>query len=66
MRSAPPPPLVRACRRVDGAGEGGGIGRGVSFRGDSRWMGLAKVAGQDVLAGVTQSCQLYVAEFECT
>lgn len=53
-------------RRDDGTSEGGGIGRGISFRGDSRWVGLAKAAGQDVLAGVTQSCQLYVAEFECT
>ena len=38
--------------------------RAVSFRGDSRWMGLAKARGQDVLVGVTQSCQLYVAELE--
>jgi hypothetical protein len=27
-------------------------------------MGLAKAAGQDVLAGLTQSRQLYVAELE--
>lgn len=38
--------------------------RAVSFRGDSRWAGLAKACGQDVLAGVTQSCQLYVAELK--
>lgn len=57
--------LCLRCRD-DAAGEGGGMGRGISFRGDSRWLGLAKAAGQDVLAGVTQSCQLYVAEFECT
>ncbi|PSC73203.1 hypothetical protein C2E20_3792 [Micractinium conductrix] len=47
-----------------GAAAEGGLGRGVSFRGDSRWMGLAKAAGQDVLAGLTQSRQLYVAEFD--
>lgn len=35
----------------------------VSFRGDSRWLGLAKAKGQDVLAGWTASGQLYVAEF---
>ncbi|EFN57285.1 hypothetical protein CHLNCDRAFT_143873 [Chlorella variabilis] len=45
------------------AAAAGGLGRGVSFRGDSRWVGLGKAAGQDVLAGMTQSCQLYVAEF---
>lgn len=59
-------PVWFMSRRDDGTSEGGGIGRGISFRGDSRWVGLAKAAGQDVLAGVTQSCQLYVAEFECT
>ncbi|PRW57554.1 hypothetical protein C2E21_3392 [Chlorella sorokiniana] len=49
-----------------GAAAGGStLGRGVSFRGDSRWMGLAKAAGQDIVAGMTQSCQMYVAEFEC-
>ena len=37
-------------------------GRGITFRGDSRWMGLAKASGQDVLAGMTQACQLYFAE----
>lgn len=47
------------------AAGGGPLGRGVSFRGDSRWVGLAKAAGQDIVAGMTQSCQLYVAEFEC-
>ena len=52
-----------AAAAAGGGGEG--LGRGVSFRGDSRWMGLAKAAGQDVVAGMTQSCQLYVAEFEC-
>ena len=34
----------------------------LSFRGDSRWMGLAKAHGKDVLAGLTASKQLYIAE----
>ena len=54
-----------ACRE-EAAAPAGGLGRGVSFRGDSRWVGLAKAAGQDVLAGMTQSRQLYVAEFACS
>lgn len=54
-----------------GAGGGGGGGGGnsggdrgghASFRGDSRWMGLGRAQGQDVLAGVTASAQLYTAE----
>ena len=49
--------------RSDDGAQPGGLGRGVSLRGDSRWLGLAKAAGQDVLAGLTQSRQLYVAEF---
>ena len=53
-----------ACREE--AAPASGLGRGVSFRGDSRWVGLAKAAGQDVLAGMTQSRQLYVAEFACS
>jgi hypothetical protein len=52
--------LDQCCRDEDG---GCGLGRGVSFRGDSRWLGLAKAAGQDMLAGLTQSGQMYVAEF---
>lgn len=34
----------------------------LSFRGDSRWMGLAKAHGRDVVAGLTASKQLYLAE----
>jgi WD40 repeat protein len=34
----------------------------ISFRGDSRWMGLAKAHGKDIVAGMTESKQLYVAE----
>ena len=37
--------------------------RGITFRGDAHWLGLAKVAGQDVFAGLTSSGQLYIAEF---
>eukprot|EP00887_Chlorella_sp_A99_P003556 scaffold7.g3556.t1 len=50
--------------RADGEeeAEGGGCGRGLSFRGDARWLGLAKAQGQDVLAGLTNSGQLYMAE----
>lgn len=43
------------------SGEGEGEGQR-SFRGDSRWLGLAKAQGQDVVAGLTASAQLYVAE----
>ena len=64
-------PLILPCR--DGSSGSGAaapaggstLGRGISFRGDSRWMGLAKAGGQDIVAGMTQSCQMYVAEFEC-
>ncbi len=35
----------------------------ISFRGDSRWMGIAKAHGRDIVAGLTESKQLYVAEF---
>ncbi|KAG7674469.1 hypothetical protein Ndes2437B_g00735 [Nannochloris sp. 'desiccata'] len=34
----------------------------ISFRGDSRWMGLAKAHGRDIVAGLTESKQLYLAE----
>jgi hypothetical protein len=32
-----------------------------SFRGDSRWMGLSKLPGQDVFLGLCASGNLYVA-----
>jgi hypothetical protein len=48
------------CRGEDGAAAGGG--RGVSFRGDSKWMGLAKAWRQDLVAGVTATSHLYIAE----
>jgi len=35
----------------------------ISFRGDSRWMGFAKAHGRDIVAGLTESKQLYIAEF---
>ena len=35
----------------------------VSFRGDSRWMGLAKAHGKDIVAGLTESKNIYIAEF---
>jgi WD40 repeat protein len=34
----------------------------ISFRGDSRWMGLSKAHGSDIVAGLTESKQLYIAE----
>jgi hypothetical protein len=47
----------------EGSGDGGGGGGGhLSFRGDSRWLGMGRAQGQDVLAGLTSSAQLYVAE----
>ena len=52
-------PLRYSCREEAAPG---GLGRGVSFRGDSRWVGIAKAAGQDALVGLTKTCQLYVAE----
>ncbi|GAB4818180.1 hypothetical protein N2152v2_005226 [Parachlorella kessleri] len=36
--------------------------RGLSFRGDSKWMGLAKAARQDLLAGITATSHLYITE----
>lgn len=63
---APLSPACPSCSDEDAAAAaaaGGGLGRGISFRGDSLWAGLAKGTGQDVLAGMTQSRHLYVAEF---
>lgn len=37
----------------------------ISYRGDARWMGLARSHDSDVMAGITSSKQLYLAEFEC-
>ena len=56
--------LHRRRGEEGGAGGGGdsGGGRGVSFRGDAKWMGLAKAWRQDLLAGVTATGHLYVAE----
>ena len=54
---------VRPDEGEGGGGGGGEAGRGVSFRGDARWLGLAKAAGQDVVAAMTASSNLYVAEF---
>ena len=50
--------------RPDGEGAAAvDSGRGVSFRGDARWLGLAKATGQDVVAAMTASSNLYIAEF---
>lgn len=34
----------------------------ISFRGDSRWVGFAKAHRTDIMAGLTESKQLYIAE----
>ena len=46
-----------------GEEEARGPVRGVAFRGDSRWTGLAKAQGQNLLAGLSHSLQLYIAEY---
>jgi len=45
----------------DGEGSAGGSGGVLSFRGDGRWLGVAKAAGEDVLAGFAASGNLVYA-----
>ena len=59
---APPPPAPARGGEGGGGegGEGGGGGGGgrvsaFSFRGDSRWLGVAKAAGDDAMAGFAAS-----------
>ncbi|CAM6083889.1 unnamed protein product [Calypogeia fissa] len=40
----------------------GGMGRCFGFRGDSRWLGVDKCVGSDVLAGWSESGSLFVSE----
>lgn len=77
--AAPPPPVAVkpytvAPSEADKAGAdgGGGGGRGgegaaggaFSYRGDSRWLGVAKAAGADVLAGFSASGRVTYARIE--
>ncbi|GBF88506.1 hypothetical protein Rsub_01219 [Raphidocelis subcapitata] len=45
----------RAGAEDGDGGDGGGGGGAFSYRGDSRWLGVAKAAGTDVLAGFSAS-----------
>lgn len=44
-------------------GDDSGVHDALSFRGDSKWMGLSRAAGSDVVAGFTGTKQLYIAEY---
>ena len=57
--------VSKAVGRAVGPGEDEGKVRpgNVSFRGDTRWMGVVKASGRDVVAGLTASKHLYIAEF---